>query len=354
MKIKEATLNNFRSYDERTFEFSPDVTVIVGKNGAGKTNILEAIYILLQGKSFRDADEQLLRYETDWWRISGTFDNFERELRYQPSQQTSKQLYVNGTQKGRFTYKQQLPVVLFEPDHLLLIHGSPSLRRAYLDTLLTAVSPNYRAILAKYERALQQRNNLLKKKLPLAQLKDSVFVWDVALSEYGAELQTARARLTEAINTGLSGYYSTLAGAEQTLSVTYEPTTKGGSHTLLQLLNRSLEKDILRGFTSVGPHRDDIGFLLNGKDAKATASRGEVRTIVLALKYAEIAELSAANSTMPILLLDDVFSELDESRQKALLANTEGIQKIITTTHRPLGPETVVISLEIAEGPKKN
>lgn len=342
MKLNQVTLHNFRSYEESSFEFSPEVTVITGQNGIGKTNILEAVYILLQGKSFRDSDDKLLRYDTDWWKVRGVFDDFERELRYQPVQQRSKQLYIDGTQKGRFTYKHQIPVVLFEPDHLLLLHGSPTLRRAYLDTLLTALLPTYRSTLAKYERALQQRNNLLKRRLPYDVLRDSVFVWDVALSEYGAEIQAAREKLVETLNTSLSGYYSTLAANEQTLAVIYEPTSKGGAHALAHQLTHSLEKDMERGFTSIGPHRDDISFLLNSKDAKTTASRGEIRTIVLALKYAEIAEISASNSMMPILLLDDVFSELDASRQAALLLNTNGIQKIITTTHRPVSKMKVI------------
>jgi len=345
VRLQTITLYNFRSYEESLFEFSPDTTVIAGQNGVGKTNILEAIYVLLQGRSFRDADEQLLNYESDWWKVHGVFDEFERELRYQPSQQRSKQLYIDGAQKGRFTYKHQTPVVLFEPDHLLLVHGSPSLRRAYLDTLLMALSPTYRSTLAKYERALQQRNNLLKKKLPYLQLKDAVFVWDVALSEYGSEIQLAREKLIETLNNSLGGYYSALAASDHTLEVVYEPTAKGGLHALAHLLSNSLEKDMARGFTGVGPHRDDITFLLDAKDAKVTASRGEVRTIVLALKYAEIAELTANDSTMPILLLDDVFSELDAERQAALLANTSGIQKIITATHPPVKTKGKVIHL---------
>lgn len=342
MRLERLWLYNFRSYQERKFEFSSEVTVITGKNGTGKTNILEAIYVLLQGRSFRDSDEQLLRYDAEWWKINGVFDSFEREIRYQPEQPVAKQLNIDGVRKGRFTYKQQVPVVLFEPDHLMLIHGSPSRRRAYLDTLLSALSPTYRSTLSKYERALQQRNNLLKKGLPYNQLKDAVFVWDVALSEYGAEIQASRERLMETLNNNLCGYYSALAVSEQALAVVYEPTSRGGAHVLAHLLSRSLEKDVMKGFTSVGPHRDNIWFLLNGKDAKITASRGEIRSIVLALKYAEIAELGANSPTMPLLLLDDVFSELDAERQKALLVNTNGIQKIITSTHAIIGVKKMI------------
>ncbi|HMR72642.1 MAG TPA: DNA replication and repair protein RecF [Candidatus Saccharibacteria bacterium] len=334
--LRTVALYNFRSYSERSFEFSETVTVISGKNGTGKTNILESIYVLMQGKSFRDSDEQLMQYDTEWWKINGEFDTGERELRYQPGATVPKQLLVDSVNKGRFTYRQQLPVVLFEPDTLLLLHGSPSNRRAYLDALLISLNPTYRPLLAKYERALLQRNNILKNGGTLAQLQDKVFVWDIALAEYGSQIQLARQDLVERLNKKASETYSMLAAGKNQVAVIYEPTHVSNSQRLAEALNRSLHKDALRGFTSVGPHRDDVEFLLNGKDAKSTASRGEVRTIILMLKYIELSLLTEATGQTPLFLLDDVFSELDEARQKALLASTEGVQKIITTTHKPV------------------
>lgn len=330
--LRNIALYNFRSYTEQSFEFSETVTVISGKNGVGKTNILEAIYVLMQGKSFRDSDEQLMRYDAEWWKIQGEFDNFDRELRYQPGGAIPKQLLVDSVSKGRFTYKQQLPVVLFEPDTLLLLHGSPGGRRAYLDGLLVSLTPTYRSLLVKYERALLQRNNILKKGGTLAELQDKVFVWDIALAEYGSQIQLARQDLVKQLNANLSETYSLLAVADSAVAVHTESTHRPSSQHLAEALGRSLQKDALRGFTSVGPHRDDIGFTLNSKDAKTTASRGEVRTIILALKYIELSLLTEATGHTPLFLLDDVFSELDEGRQKALLASTEGVQKIITTT----------------------
>ena len=329
--LKKLALHNFRSYSEREFEFSPEVTVITGKNGAGKTNILEALYMLLQGKSFRDSDEELLRYDTEWWKITGEFDVSEREIRYQPAQY-GKHLFIDGADKGRFTYRQQLPVVLFEPEHLMLIHGSPSLRRNYLDTLLSHLLPTYRTSLAKYERALLQRNNLLKKGGLSATLHDVVFVWDVALAEHGAALQTARRELVDMLNKRLSDEYSSLATNLHTVTLHYQQSGESSVHGLAAHLSRSLEKDLLRGFTSVGPHRDDIEFFLDGKNAKTTASRGEVRTMILALKYLELELLSKDSTPPPVFLLDDVFSELDPTRQHELLKNTQNIQRIITTT----------------------
>lgn len=335
MILSTLRLYNFRSYEEREFSFSPEVTVITGKNGTGKTNILEAIHVVLQGKSFRDSDEQLLRHDSDWWKVNAALDSAEREVRYQPGLTYAKHLYIDGTDKGRFTYKQQLPVVLFEPDHLMLLHGSPSLRRTYLDTLLVNFIPHYRTTLAKYERALLQRNNLLKHRGSTALFKDSVFVWDIALAEHGAAIQTARRELIATLNERLSEHYSTLAASPYALRIDYRPVGEQTAHGLAQQLTQSFEKDTLRGFTSVGPHRDDIDFILNKKSAKTTASRGEVRTIVLTLKYAELELLSKDSVHPPIFLLDDVFSELDDTRQRALLAATQGVQKIITTTNAP-------------------
>ncbi len=334
MIISNLLLQNFRSYEERQFSFTDGVTMIVGPNGVGKTNVLESIYTLLQGKSFRDGDEQLLHYNTEWWKVVGTLDSVEREVRYMPLQPSPKQLIVNRTAKGRFTYKSQLPVVLFEPDDLQMIHGSPSARRAYLDTLLCKLDPSYRLVMNKYERALLQRNNLLKKGLSFAQLHDAVFVWDIAMAEYGAEMIKRRSKLSDQLNEHLSDIYSHIADASETLSALYQPSVTRNTQLATQLAH-TLEKDVLRGFTGVGPHRDDVELLLNSKSAKQTASRGEIRSIVLALKQAEFQLLKDTLGDAPIFLLDDVFSELDETRQKALITQTKDTQKIITTTHLP-------------------
>lgn len=336
MNLAKLQLTNFRSYDEREFVFDQDVTVLVGKNGAGKTNVLEAVYMLFQGKSFRDGDEQLVRHGETWWKLGADVSGVVRELRYQPAATVRKQLLVDAASKGRFTYRHQLPVVLFEPDDLLMLHGSPSRRRRYLDTLLIATQPTYRQILAKYDRALLQRNNILKKaqkrRMEAETLRDDMFVWDVALAEHSARIMQQREQLLQLLQLGLAEEYSRLAGSETAVHIRYEPSVSHASK-LAGGLHASLEKDIARGFTGVGPHRDDIAFDLQGVLATQTASRGEVRSIILALKSREIALLRDTYGLPPLYLLDDVFSELDPDRQKAVLHNTDNVQKIITTTH---------------------
>lgn len=335
MKLQQLSLYNFRSYAEQTFEFSDKVTIITGPNGAGKTNILEAVYVLLRGKSFRDADDELIRFGEEWWRVVGKLGDQVREVRYEAGQPRPKQLIVNDVSKGSFTSRQQLPVVLFEPDDLSMIHGTPGDRRRYIDDLLGKLHAPYLATLARYERALRQRNNLLRKSSSLATLRDAVFVWDIALAEYGNEVQTRRRELISELSQNLSEEYSIIAKHTHRLTIEYLSKATGGTQQLATLLAHSLEKDSLIGTTRVGPHRDDIQFFLDGQPVKQTASRGEVRTLVLALKLLEAKKLEKATANQPIIILDDVFSELDKDRQRFVEA--QEYQTIVTTTHAPRG-----------------
>lgn len=330
MILKNLSLSNFRSYSEREFEFDPGVTVITGPNGVGKTNILEAIYVLMQGKSFRDSDDLLMRYDQEWWKVVGDIDGVPREMRYQVGSLPTKQLVV-GDKKTRFTYRQQIPLVLFEPDDLLMIHGSPGARRKHLDNILQLVEPDYRRILTRYERALLQRNNILKRRPPLHDAADAVFAWDIVLAEYGAAIMSRRASLVEAMAARLTSYYQAISGGQEKVDIVYHPTVEPNSHSLAAQLTRKLEHDVTRGSTSTGPHRDDAEYYIRGKSAKNTASRGEVRSLVLALKLFELDYIGSHRSDTPLFLLDDVFSELDDRRQDAVLSFKQ-VQTIITST----------------------
>lgn len=344
MRLSELRLHQFRSHHEAQFRFDDDVTAITGPNGGGKTTILEAIYALMIGKSFRDADDDLIEYDHDWWRVEAEIDERTRELRYQPSNK-GKQLIIDGVTKGRFTYRQLLPVVLFEPDQLFLIQGSPGSRRHYLDTILLQLEATYRDHLSRYERALTQRNNVLKRSQ--SGLDDALFVWDIALSEHGAAISEARHVLTGELNELLSDLYSSLAGRTQTLDVTYQTTLHRDSDTrsqLLAYLRKTHEQDAQRGFTSVGPHRDDIVFQLNGKNAQVSASRGEIRSIVLSLKFAERQLLENHTGIAPIMLFDDVLSELDTTRRKFLSTQHKDSQLIYTTTEKVSSKRTIKLN----------
>ena len=337
MHVSRLHLHQFRSHEDAIFDFDPRVTAIIGPNGSGKTNILEAIYTLCMGKSFRDGDDDLITYEHDWYRIEAMMDDVNRELRYQPSNK-GKQLIVDGTPKGRFTYRQQLPVVLFEPDDLLMIHSSPSARRKYIDEIVQKISPHTRQLFARYERVITQRNNLLKQNQSLAQLKDNLFVWDISVAELGAKVIAERTAIINALNMRLSDTYSQIAQRPQVLSVQYiAPEQSQTESQLLAQIHTRLHDDIRRGYTTVGPHRHDVSFLLNNKDAQHSASRGEVRSILLSLKMIELRLLEESSGTVPVFLCDDVFSELDHDRSVAVSGLAKGrAQMILTSTSAPL------------------
>ena len=334
MYLSKIALRQFRSYSSSEFTFDKNLTLITGRNGAGKTNLLEAVYVLLQGGSFRVGDRDMIHNETAWWRIDGVISDEVRQVRYQTDHHPPKQLVVRDTTK-RFMYKDRLPVVLFEPNDLQLIHGSPSRRRDSLDTMLTSLSPAYKTALGKYERALKQRNNALKHQT--SNLEDQLFSWDILLSEYGVEIIHARESLVSDLNRLIGGYYTQIAGDIQDLTIIYHHDlgTDITPSKFIHSLHSKLPLDTLRGTTSVGPHRDDIEFILRGSDAKQSASRGEVRTILLALKMAYAQLLEDTYRQKPIILLDDVFSELDELRQQNLLDTLRDNQVIITDTRNP-------------------
>lgn len=330
--ITKLSLQNIRSHNELTASFSPNVTIITGKNGTGKTSIIESIYLSLRGTSFKGTDEELLRTDKKWWKIQAELtDETKRTITYNSeNNQNKKQFIVDDKTTYRLPQKEKYPVVLFDPDDLRLIHGSPSRRRQYIDRFIGQLNPLYTTSLHKYERALRQRNNLLKQPTT----NDALFVWDVAISEYGSYIIEQRIEFIEQINSQLSDVYSKIAKKTDNISVHYSHTFIGDiKQKILNELHQNTEKDKILGNTSVGPHRHDVVFHFNDSPALTTASRGEIRTIILALKFLEVDIVEKITEKKPIILLDDVFSELDETRQQALSNSIKKYQTIITTTH---------------------
>jgi len=329
--VKKLSVENIRSHSKFVVNLSPTVTVIVGNNGSGKTSLLEAIYIALQGTSFKGSDNDILRYKSDWWRIEIEFSNFiKRTITYDPNLTSGrKKIMIDDKVMYRLPAKDKYPVVLFEPEDLRLLNGSPNRRRQFIDRFISQLDPIYLNALHKYDRALKQRNNLLKKQ---RFLDDELFVWDIALSQYGAYIIEKRIAFTEQINSQINQSYNSIARSKDDVSVHYSDTYIGDiKQKLLNDLHRSAQRDRLTGFTSIGPHRHDVIFKFNNFPALDVASRGEVRTIVLALKFIEVSIIQQITNIKPIILLDDVFSELDELRQKYLI-HSQKRQIIITST----------------------
>lgn len=329
--IQKLQVQNLRSHTAYVISFSPGVTIITGANGSGKTSLLEAIYVTLQGSSFKGSDSDMLRKETEWWRIDSTFEDLStRVVKFDPSKVTSrKQFTIDDKTTARIPAKLKYPVVLFEPEDLRLLHGSPARRRQFIDRFISQLHPLYGPSLRKYDRALKQRNNLLKN----AHIHDDeLFAWNIALAEHGAFIIEQRIAFIEQLNQNLNQLYQDIAGTKDEVSIHYSHTFVGDiKQKLLNELHAHLDRDRYLGNTSVGPHRHDVIFQINNSPALSIASRGEARTIVLALKFLEVAIIEQLIDKRPIILLDDVFSELDATRQQLLTSQLKGHQIIITS-----------------------
>jgi DNA replication and repair protein RecF len=336
MSLQSITLYNFRSYKEESFEFSDGVNIIIGPNAAGKTNLLEAVYVGYLGKGFRSGqDSDLINDGQTWARIDLILDEQERTVvleKLSPEVRLRKKFIFGGNEKLRLGFDDLRPLVLFQPDDLRLISSSPGRRRDYIDNFLSQLIPTYRRDISAYNRALLQRNSFLKNQH--GNTNDEMFVWNMQLAERGGRIIQRRLKLLNMLSNRISDAYSRVAGTPHKLAIKYESTLSldNYSNSLLQALERSVVLDRSRGFTSTGIHRDNIAVSIDGKPFKNIASRGENRTLILALKIIELEELEEARQTSPLLLLDDVFSELDGSRRSLLTKYLNKYQTLITTT----------------------
>lgn len=327
--IESIKVKNFRSHTDFFFACSKPTTLIIGENGSGKTSVLEAIYLSLRGKSFKGTDAEIMKRGADFYRIELIFADAQKIIvRYNGDH---KEFDISAKKSRRLPRKNQYPVILFEPDDLHLIGSSPSRRRDYFDRLFSQMDENYASALRKYSRALKQRNDLLKNKLATA---DNVFSWDIILARYGAEISKQRHANIQKINDQLTKVYRNIAKNQDECSIKYTGRDQDENSYLLTLTN-NLARDSLYGHTSFGIHRDDYEFTFNHQLASGSASRGEIRSIILALKFIEAAIVKEALGKNPLVLLDDIFSELDETRQTHLIKNFKNHQIIITSTTTP-------------------
>lgn len=343
--VQQIKVQHFRSHTEYLLEPAPGVTIVTGYNGSGKTSLLEALYVALRGTSFKGSDSDIVSRGAQWWRVDVTLDGEPRSVKFDPSKPTGrKQFIVDEKTTLRLPPKNKYPVVLFEPDDLRLLHGSPARRRKFIDTLISQLSAPYATALRKYDRALKQRNNLLKSG---AVQPDELFAWSMSLAESGAYIIEQRQAFIELLNADIGQLYRAISGTNDTVTIEYSKHYTGAiQQVLLHELEAAKQRDMYLGSTSAGPHRHDVAISLNSVPAGTTASRGETRTIILALKFLEVAITQKHTGNHPIVLLDDVFSELDATRQKLLTEYLKDNQIIITSaTSQVAGAEFMHVTL---------
>lgn len=312
---------------------SPGVNIIVGPNASGKTNLLEAVLVLARGSSYRAKDAELVKFGKPWARLdSHDTHNNQRTVKI-TSNPVSKTYETAGKTLKRLGLNHALPAVLFEPDHLRLLSGGPDRRREYLDDLLEQTVPGYGTTRRQYKRALAQRNNLLKQSSRATQAE--LFPWDVRLSQLAGVIVRARSGLVKDINKQITTLYKQLSQSKTHILANYDNRWPIDSYEsqLLNKLESVRADDLVRGFTAYGPHREDLLVTFGGHPAQDVASRGEIRTAILALKIIELETIKNVHADRaPLLLLDDVFSELDGRRRHALTDYLAPYQTFITTT----------------------
>lgn len=331
--IQSLRLRNFRSYVDASFEFDSGVNIIVGPNASGKTNLLEAILFLASGGSYRARDADLIKFGKAWARLDGLFDKHQRVIKLVVDDGKPKKTFeLDSKQYKRLSLERTIPAVLFEPNHLQLVMRGPDLRRDYFDDILGRTILGFKQLVVSYRRALAQRNALLK--LGPEPAKKQLFAWNIRLSQLGSQIVEARLQLIDNINKSIGRSYSQIAGKRSRVKLVYDTpiNIKNYSSRLLSKLEISAAKDFSLGFTAYGPHREDIVINLNNQAAGVAASRGEIRSLLLALKIFELGLLGKIRGQKPLFLLDDVFSELDGARRQHLVSHLKDYQTIITTT----------------------
>lgn len=334
MIIQSVKLVNFRSHDEFLLQCNKKTSLLVGENGSGKTSVLEAIYEALRGKSFRATDEEILKRGTEFYRIELDFTDGTKTIVLYDGRK--KQFLVEDKKKTRLPKKNRYPIVLFLPEDLHLVATSPTKRRNYFDRVISEFNELYSNSLLKYEKALKQRNELLKKhKIDEDDNKvidRDFFSWNILLAKYGLEIRNYRKQYLDKLNAEFNQVYHSIV--ENGDRVFLKLNLFGGEITEADYFNRlenEFRRDLILGHTGFGIHRDDFIFLFNEKEADGTASRGELRSMILAMKFIEADLIFRETGKRPVVLLDDVFSELDNVRQKSLVKNFKDNQVIITS-----------------------
>lgn len=339
MFIKNLSLKNFRNYSKEEFSFTNGINILTGQNAQGKTNVAEAIFFLCTGYSPRaNRDKLVIKNGESQALISAIANSRYGDINVSIDFDKSdkKNIYVNGIKVSKIgELLGNINSVFFNPSELKLVQESPEDRRRFLNISLSQISKSYFYALLRYNKILSQRNNLLKDSDEFL-VRETLPVWDEQLCIQASKIIFARNAFLEKLSPIAQEKHSFLSGGAETLTMKTENGYQGSeeeiANSLLLDLKKNISKDIKFGFTSIGPHRDDIKFSLNGEDVKVYGSQGQQRTVALSLKLAETEIFFDRTGEYPILILDDVLSELDKKRQRKLLSAVKDIQTVFTST----------------------
>ena len=343
MYVESIRLINFRNYYSLNVDFHKNLNIFLGKNAQGKTNLLESIYMCSSGKSFRtNKDREIINFEKDKSYIGAKVvrENAEKLVEIKLEREKGKTIRINKVElnKNRELYTG-LNVVAFSPEDLSLIKGGPAERRNFLDNEISQIKPVYRYNLNRYNKILFQRNNLLKNTKGKEYNKYLLDVFDFQLAKIGTEIVLERIKFIQKLSDISKSIHRSITNGIEDLSLVY--LSNVGIKTedkatiekeFLENIKRNIKNDIFKGSTEIGPHRDDIEILINGINSRSFASQGQQRTAVLSMRLAEVELINEEKNEYPVLLLDDVLSELDSDRRRYLISTFKELQTIITST----------------------
>ena len=341
MIVKKLKFENFRNLSNSEIFPCEKVNVIYGDNAQGKTNLIEAIWLFCGGHSFRGAKEnELIHFEDNFFRLSMDFNSFERDQNAEIAfSQNKKKIKLNGVDKNSSSYLTEVfSCVVFSPENMTLVKRGPSLRRKFLDGAITQQRIRYAAALSKYNQIINQRNALLKDIYKHKELKETLPIWDDSLSVTGAIILKERLEYIKELKVYAQKFHDDISCNKEKLDIEYisnagvteEDSIEVITEKLREAYEKSRKDDYHTGYTNIGPHRDDMDIRINGISAKTFGSQGQQRSAVLSLKLAQAEMLFIKNNEKPVILLDDVLSELDPKRQDFLLNKVDSYQVFVT------------------------
>ncbi len=336
MYIENLELKNFRNYENLNIEPVKGVNILTGDNAQGKTNILEAVFFCAYGRSHRTSrDREMQMFDAPFTTVSVDVvrEQNDKKIVLRFNGEGRKFIEINGRKITRIPdLLGNLYVIMFSPEDLKIVKETPGIRRRFLDMEISALDKIYYHDLVSYNKVIQERNNLLKMRSVDRTVLD---VYDAKAAQYGAKIIRQRMDYMKKLNDKARSIHLEITGGKEEIEYAYRcgiPLTENLEDSLAQALAENRRHDLERGTTSVGPHRDDFVILINGADARIFGSQGQQRTVILTLKFASLGIIRDLTGEYPVLLLDDVLSELDLSRQNFILSSIDGIQTIISMT----------------------
>jgi len=334
MNIKRIKLKSFRNYEDQEIQLGKNINIFYGNNAQGKTNIIESIFLCAYGKSFRaKRDKELIQFNKEYATVEIDYEKVDRQGNIRVNLDQKKVFFLNDIKQDKISkIVGKINIVTFTPDDINIIKGDPEKRRRFLDMMISSLRPNYIYLLNRYKNILEERNNYLKQIKIQGKKEELLELWDEQLSEYSAQIYEYRKVFIEKLQKKAQVIHNSITkSGKEEIKIKYLNNGKNKEEFLKNLINNR-KKDILRGYTSTGIHREDLLIYINGNVVGNFGSQGQQRTSILTLKLCELEIVKEEINETPILLLDDYMSELDEIRRKSFLENIKDCQVILTCT----------------------